>query len=55
MYFAKNDVFNQYLLKLDQYLVNVCPAGERPGLYVPQRRADCLHDDFCFLGHPVFH
>jgi hypothetical protein len=25
----------QYLVKVCQCLVNVCPAGERPGLYVP--------------------
>ena len=35
MYLNICDVFGQCLVNVWQYLVNVCPAGECPGLYVP--------------------
>jgi hypothetical protein len=37
-YFNELDVFGQYLIDICQYLVNVCSAGECPGLYLPYKR-----------------
>jgi hypothetical protein len=46
MYFEKFDVFCKYLNNIWQYLVNACPAGECPGLYVPSVRAFSTFLDF---------